>query len=187
MIHDNLADTRKILNRLVYEKGGWTLHMLRGLGTETFWAGIRDYYRRHRDGNVSTDDFRRVMEEASGQDLAWFFHQWLKRPGSPEVKGTWHFAADRKEIAIELSQVQPGEPYRLPLELGINLNGRQPRNEKLELTGRDGSFKFKIDQDPQTVTLDPNRWVLMKQTFTVSGSAVSARPGPTWSLVLQRS
>ena len=55
------------------------LHMLRGrLGTETFWAGIREYYRRHRDGNVSTDDFRRVMEEVSGQDLAGFFQQWLE-------------------------------------------------------------------------------------------------------------
>ena len=46
VIHDNLADMRKVLNRLVYQKGGWMLHMLRGqLGTETFWAGIREYYR----------------------------------------------------------------------------------------------------------------------------------------------
>ncbi len=105
MIHENLADTRKVLNRLVYEKGGWVLHMLRGrLGTETFWSGIREYYRRHRDGNVSTDDFRRVMEEVSGQDLAGFFHQWLKRPGSPEIKGTWRYRPGDHKIEIELKQ-----------------------------------------------------------------------------------
>ena len=28
VIHDNLADTKKVLNNLVYQKGGWTLHML---------------------------------------------------------------------------------------------------------------------------------------------------------------
>ena len=84
VIHDNLADMRQVLNGLVYQKGGWTLHMLRGrLGTEVFWAGIRDYYHRYRDGNVGTDDFRRVMEEKSGQDLGWFFQQWLKRPALP--------------------------------------------------------------------------------------------------------
>ena len=131
MLHDNLADMRQVLNRLVYEKGGWMLHMLRGrLGTETFWAGIRDYYRRHRDGNVSTDDFRRVMEEVSGQNLAGFFRQWLKRPGSPEVKGTWRYRPEDHRIDIELDQVQPGDPFRLPIEIGIIAEGsRAPDRE----------------------------------------------------------
>ena len=35
VIHDNLADMSKVLNQLVYQKGGWVLHMLRGvIGTE---------------------------------------------------------------------------------------------------------------------------------------------------------
>ena len=97
VIHDNLADMRRVLNRLVYQKGGWMLHMLRGeLGTDTFWAGIRDYYRRYRDRNASTDDFRRVMEESSGKDLSWFFQQWLKRAGSPELEGSWRFSPEDK-------------------------------------------------------------------------------------------
>ena len=41
----------KVLNRLVYQKGGWVLHMLRGrIGADTFWTGIREYYRRYRNG-----------------------------------------------------------------------------------------------------------------------------------------
>jgi aminopeptidase N len=167
VIHDSLADTRQILNRLVYEKGAWVLHMLRGrLGTETFWAGIREYYRRHRDGNVSTDDFRRVMEEVSGQDLAGFFGQWLKRPGSPEISGTWHYRTDDQKIAIELSQVQPGEPYRLPMEIGIVTEGSGPsRIEKVELSDRRHQFELKADKAPASVTLDANCWVLMKASF----------------------
>ena len=44
-------------SRIVYQKGGWVLHMLRGqIGTEKFWDGIREYYRRYRDGNASTAD-----------------------------------------------------------------------------------------------------------------------------------
>ena len=69
-------------------EGRWVLHMLRGvIGTEKFWAGIRDYYRRYRNCNASTDDFRQVMEQAAGTDLAWFFDQWLKRPGMPKLSG----------------------------------------------------------------------------------------------------
>ncbi len=167
VIHDNLADMRQVLNGLVYQKGGWTLHMLRGrLGTEVFWAGIRDYYHRYRDGNVGTDDFRRVMEEKSGQDLGWFFQQWLKRPGSPEVNGSWQHRAADHLIEIALTQDQPGDPFRLPIEIGITIEGSaQPRIEKFEMTERQQRFSIKADKAPTSVALDPNCWVLMKSQF----------------------
>ena len=93
IVHDNLADMAGVVTRQTYEKGGWTLHMLRGLvGDDTFWAGIREYYARYRNANASTADFRRTLEEVSGRDLGWFFEQWLYRPGGlPKVKGTWRY------------------------------------------------------------------------------------------------
>jgi aminopeptidase N len=167
VIHDNLADMRQVVNGLVYQKGGWTLHMLRGrLGTDVFWAGIREYYRRYRDGNASTDDFRRVMEENSGQDLGWFFRQWLRRPGSPEVNGTWHYRPEDHRLDIELTQAQPGDPYRLPIEIGLTVEGSaQPRIEKFEMTDRQQRFSIKADKPPMSATLDPNCWVLIKSRF----------------------
>jgi aminopeptidase N len=173
VIHDNLSDTRRVLNGLVYQKGGWALHMLRHqLGTETFWAGIRDYYARYRDGNASTDDFRRVMEERSGQELSWFFHQWLKRVGSPELKGSWRYREPEKRIEIELSQLQPGEPYRLPLEIGISIEGPpSPRIEKIDMTQREQLFEIPAERAPASVTLDPNCWVLMKSSFVQRSDA----------------
>ncbi len=167
VLHDNLADMRQVLNRLVYEKGGWTLHMLRArVGTQTFWSGIRDYYRRYRDGNVSTDDFRHVMEEASGQKLGWFFEQWLKRPGSPEVNGIWQYRPAEHRLDIELTQAQPGEPYLLPIEIGVLAEGStELRIEKIDLTERQHRFELKADKPPVSVVLDPNCWVLMKSSL----------------------
>ena len=116
----------KVTNRLTYQKGGWTLHMLRGIiGTEAFWTGIRDYYRRYRDRNASTADFRQVMEQASGQQLSWFFDQWLNRAGIPIVAGSWRYDAMARQVEIELSQTQTGDAYRLPIEVGITEPGRQ--------------------------------------------------------------
>jgi aminopeptidase N len=179
VLHDNLADTRQILSRLVYEKAGWVLHMLRfRLGTETFWAGIREYYRRHRDGNVSTDDFRRAMEEVSGEDLGWFFRQWLKQPGSPEVKGTWQYHPENRALELELKQVQSGDAYRLPIEVGITVDGSdQARIEKVELTNRIHRFRLSADQRPTSVTLDPNCWMLMKSSL--AAGSVDAAVSPT--------
>ena len=89
IVHDNLSDMKRVTTGPgTYKKGAWTLHMLRGLvGDEAFWSGIREYYRLYRDRNARTADFRRVMEEASGRDLAWFFDEWLTRGGHAEGPG----------------------------------------------------------------------------------------------------
>ena len=164
VVHRNLDEkTQRVLNNFVYQKGGWTLHMLRGLiGTETFWTGIRNYYRRYMNANASTDDFRQVMEQASGQDLRWFFTQWLNRSGVPKIEGSWRYNAERKQIEITLAQTQAGEPFRLPIEFEIETPPNVPPRdiEKVTLTDRTATFTFAADQAPVNVVLDPNVWVL---------------------------
>jgi aminopeptidase N len=160
--HNNLSDMSKVLNRIIYEKGGWTLHMLRAqIGTDKFWEGIRDYYRRYRDSSASTEDFRKVMEETSGQDLRWFFQQWLYRSPSPAIEGIWHFNEANRTVQIDLTQTQTGDAYRLPLEIAL-----AAKTVKIEMTQKQQHFDLPVEQDPATVTLDPNTLVLMDAHFS---------------------
>jgi aminopeptidase N len=169
IIHRNLADMRRVLNQFVYQKGAWTLHMLRHvIGTETFWTGIREYYRRYQNQNASTDDLRRVMEQVSGKELGWFFSQWLTRSGVPRLTGSWRYEAATKQVEVELTQAQPGEPYRLPLELGLLLpSASSVRIERVELTGAQGKFSLAAGAEPSEVVLDPNTWMLMEPAVFV--------------------
>jgi len=156
-----------IPNGIVYQKGGWTLHVLRGqIGTGKFWAGIREYYRRYRDSNASTADFRKVMEEVSGSDLGWFFQQWVFRAGSPVVVGGWKYNPASRRIEIDLTQQQGGGPYRLPIEVGVSAKGAvRPRIEKIEMTQNQQRFELASEQEPASVELDPNTWMLMDAKF----------------------
>jgi aminopeptidase N len=103
-----------------------------------------------------------VMEQASGQDLRWFFTQWLNRSGVPKIEGSWRFVAERKQIEVTLSQTQSGDPFRLPIELEIVTPPNvPPRNtEKVTLTDRTTTFTVASDTPPVNVVLDPNVWVL---------------------------
>jgi aminopeptidase N len=63
---------------LVYDKGSYVLHVLREeLGERDFWAGIRQYTRRYFGKSVTTPDFQKAMEQASGKDLTNFFAKWV--------------------------------------------------------------------------------------------------------------
>ncbi len=104
------------------------------------------------------------MEEHSGVELSWFFDQWLSRAGSPVIEGSWRYDASAKKVSIELVQAQPGAPYRLPLEIGLTIDG-PPRIEKIELTQKQQRFEIAADKEPLTVVLDPNTWMLMESRF----------------------
>ena len=143
---------------IVYQKGAWTLHMLRGqIGTEKFWAGIREYYRRYRDGNASTADFRKVMEEVSGADLGWFFHQWLYRAGSPGGR-RWMALQRRHQEDRDRSGADPARRC-LPVA------ARSGRLPEIEMTRKQQRFEIPADQEPAELSLDPNTWMLMDAHF----------------------
>jgi len=162
IVHDNLADMKQVTTGPgTYKKGAWTLHMLRGVvGDAAFWAGIREYYRLYRDKNASTADFRRVMEEASGHDLAWFFDEWLTRGGMLNVRGRWSW--DKGTLCLDLEQLQAAEPYRMPVEVAIEVTGEKDRRtHRVELRERRQSFTIPLDREPRSITLDPRDFVLM--------------------------
>jgi aminopeptidase N len=163
VIHRNLADMSKVLNNLVYQKGGWVLHMLRAeVGTEDFWRAIREYYRRYRDQNASTAELRAIFEQASGKDLGWFFSQWLTRAGVPKIEGSWRYVPAKKSLEVTLTQSQSADPFRLAVDIGIaGRPGEAPRIERVELAGRTITKTFTAEAEPASVTIDANTWLLM--------------------------
>ncbi len=164
VIHRNLSDMTKVLNQLIYQKGGWTLHMLRNeVGTESFWKAIREYYRRYQNGSASTSDLRAVFEQVSGKPLDWFFAQWLTRAGVPKIEGSWRYDAAKKAIDVTVTQSQNAAPFRIKVDVGIaGKDGGVPRVETVELSGRQAARSIPVDGPPAAVMLDPNTTLLME-------------------------
>ncbi|HUE89339.1 MAG TPA: M1 family aminopeptidase [Vicinamibacterales bacterium] len=160
VVHRNLGEMGRVLNTLVYQKGGWTLHMLRReIGADHFWSGIREYYRRYRDSNASTDDLRQVMEHISGQTLEAFFAQWLHRGGNPRVEATWTYRPALRTLELTLRQTQPGEPYLLTVDVDV-LTPAGTRRETLRLDGASATATLQVDAEPSAITIDPDTWLL---------------------------
>lgn len=168
IIHRNLSRMEDVTTGLTYQKGGWVMHMLRGvIGDAAFQRGIRAYYREHFNATASTADLRRAMEEASGQQLGWFFEQWLSRPGELKVAGRWSYDAGAKRLRVTLEQVQEdGSTFAMPIEIAVRTAGQAlPTLHRLRLDRRAQEFTLDVPAAPEVVQLDPNRWVLMDATM----------------------
>jgi aminopeptidase N len=63
---------------ITYSRGALFLDALRTeLGDAAFWRGLRLYTRRHAGRVVTSRDFQRAYEEASGRDLSAIFNRWV--------------------------------------------------------------------------------------------------------------
>ena len=165
IVPDEVPDPRRLLSPNVYQKAAWVLHMLRGeIGDGTFWKGMRTYYQRFRDRNASTADFAAVMEEVSGRRLDWFFDQWLRRPGVPELEIEWEFDAASSEVEVQVRQLGP-TIYRLPLEVEAVLDGEREVRGAVHVEGERLFGALPVPARPERLRIDPDRRLLMRYTI----------------------
>ena len=148
-----------IPNAIVYQKGGWTLHLLRGAGRHGEVLGghprvLPPLSRRQR--------FHRRFPEGHGRGLRRRTSAGSSASGSiaPGLAGrrraVGRTTPQRRRSRSSSTQTQPGDAYRLPLEVAIGA-----QIERIEMTAKQQRFEIAAEQAPASVTLDPNTWMLM--------------------------
>ena len=110
----------------VYEKGSEVVRLIRTiLSGDTFRRGMDLYFARH-DGEAATvEDFLKVFEDVSGQDLSQFA-LWYHQAGTPNLAVASSFDADKSELVLEIEQSVPPTPsesrkrlMHIPLAFGL--------------------------------------------------------------------
>jgi len=104
-----------------YGKTMMVFYMLEDLiGGENFKKVLSLMYSNFRFKRVSWEDIRTVVNHVSGEDYNWFFKQWVKRKGKPEleIEVKDHTLKDNG-FHISLSIKQKEKPYRLKLRMFI--------------------------------------------------------------------
>jgi aminopeptidase N len=133
--------------------------MLRSqLGERAFFDAVRAYYEKHRHDTAVTDDLQAELERTSGQSLGWFFDQWLRRPGYPEISASWTYDSATREAIVNVSQGSRFGHYRFPLTIGVRDASGTMRRAKVELSGATASAQVRIQVGgrPAAVVLDPD-------------------------------
>ena len=158
-----------------YNKGGLVLHMMRSyLGDDVFFKGLNLYLTRNALTAVEAAQLRLAMEEASGEDLNWFFNQWYFGSGQPELTVTDSFDVVNKKLILNVTQTQTGPQqqhiFQIPVDVDLYFGkGTATVNEKIFVNKRSQSFSFSVASKPVNVIFDANNVLLgkVKQTKPV--------------------
>ena len=157
-----LYDPVLYFNAAEYYKGALVLHMLRGIiGEDDFHAGLLHYASLYRYGNASTSDFRDAMEDISGVDLDYFFHEWIYEQGYPEYQYAWDYSqvGDDYLLNLYIRQVQQNSTiFSMPVQMAVNTPAGETtmtifNSQQYEI------FQISLTDQPLGVQFDPDNWI----------------------------
>ncbi len=174
IVFDRYERPQENFDSHTYPKGACVLHMLRSLlGDGPFFAVLTHFLRKHAFEAVDTHDFRTAVKDVTGQNLDWFFEQWLFKPGHPvfEVSSEWNEEAKKLRLRIIQNQdTSAGVPiYRMAVDIGI-VTTEGKFKEKVWLEDREERVEFDLAERPLLVRFDEGNHLLKEWTF---------RKGPT--------
>ncbi len=133
---DSYIEISNFYTVTVYNKGAEVVRMIHALlGAEAFRRGMDLYFERHDGQAVTTEDFVRAMEDASGVDLAQF-RTWYTQAGTPVVEARPSYDRERGVLELELRQScppTPGQAHKEPLHIPLRVGLIGPDGDELPL------------------------------------------------------
>lgn len=145
---------------LVTDKGGMILAMLRWIiGEEAFDKTMRTFVSQYEGKTAAVDDLRKIAEQASGQQLTWFFTQWLDSTGAPQFKNKYTVYRTAKGFRVVGEISQDMDLFRMPVELRIDTDGKT-ESKRIEVEGTNSAYSVDTFGRPRRITIDPNNQVL---------------------------
>jgi aminopeptidase N len=179
---------------LTTDKGGMILHMLRWvLGEDKYNKTLREFASEYAGKSATTDDFRAIAEKYYGDQLTWFFSQWLDSTGAPEFKVKYttyrlggatvaQTSKDDKANDTVKEEKTPGfrvtgeiaqdlDLFRMPVDLRIDTDGRT-ENKRIEVVGTNSPFTVETFGRPRRISVDPDHHVLTNSSDVKLRSSV---------------
>ncbi len=142
------------------DKGAVVMGMLRStMGDKKFFEAIKAFLQQYAWKSVTTEDFRKSCEAVMGEELRYFFIQWVESNGAPEFKLEYTIFRTQKGFRVQGKISQDLDTFRMPVDLHIETEGN-PEDKRIEVMGTSSEFSVDTFGKPKKVTIDPGNKVL---------------------------
>ena len=142
-----------------YGKSLMMYHMLRKeYGDDKFIAAFQHFYLNNKFKAASFDDIRKSFELVTGDSLALFFNQWVKRKGAPalSLEGVRVKTEGDIELVFKLVQTQAEDVFDVSVPIAVYCAGDTvAKIHRVRMTERSQRFTIACNSKPLKIEVDP--------------------------------
>ncbi|MBD0370883.1 MAG: tetratricopeptide repeat protein [Pyrinomonadaceae bacterium] len=156
-----LDDQSAAYQSIVYYKGAMVFRMLREtIGREKFNQLLRNFLQQYRGKDASIDDFEKLTTQVVGENMRYFFAQWVEGTGVPEFNVEYQIIRTRAGRFRARGTVRQNfDNLRLPVELMLRSEG-DSQTTTVRIENKSEDFDFESNGQPLEVIVDPNNKIL---------------------------
>ena len=140
----------------IYPKGALVLEMLKHyLGDQRFWASIHTYLTTHALSGATSDDLRQAVLAATGENLDWFWSEWVYQAGYPTLDVTAAYDSTARTLSLTIKQTQTDslKPDSTGLKFTVPQVFTMPLTIRVGTPAGDVTRRIWLDAREQTVTV----------------------------------
>ena len=166
-VQHHFYESMEVFDGHIYAKGSLILNMMVDyLGEDAFWRGIQTYTRDNQYKNVETSDLKKAIEETTGQNLDWFFKQWVYEPGFPDYDVKWTYNARNRSVKLTVKQIQKNTNlFKMPVN--VEIDGIM---NSIWIEDRETIFEIPSKKRPKMVVFNAGMRIPCKLSFKKSVS-----------------
>jgi len=147
---------------MTLEKGAMIFHMLRWeVGDKPFLDILKGALGQYTDQSLRTQDFIKVAEAQTQQQLTAFFAQWVDGTGAPQFTNKYavYRLGNNKGFRTIGEIDQDLDLFRMPVELRVETDGKTEM-QKVDVVGTTSQYVVDTFGRPRRIAIDPENWVL---------------------------
>ncbi len=148
-----------------YCKASWVVHMLRYLNPEQFFNALHAYRNSFEYGCASTEDLKQIFSQIYGNDLNWFFDEWVYGQGYPIYNVYWNCVPSGNnylfQISIHQDQTNAPPVFHMPVQILLHMSSNDTLLN-IPITEAPVYYEFPVSQNVDSIVFDPYTWILCK-------------------------
>lgn len=170
-----MVDTEGEYYLFVYRKAAFVIHMLRNMMMDlntmdegAFIGMLRDFYATYRGKEVSTDDFKEMVEQHIGENMDWFFEQWIYGSDIPTycVSHRTFEQPDGTYITkLRVTQQNVPDNFKMYVPLTVHYKDEQPAGHRLIIDKPFEEFSIPSMLKPEKIIFNDFSSVLAKVKY----------------------
>ncbi|MEZ4691929.1 MAG: hypothetical protein R3A12_17945 [Ignavibacteria bacterium] len=106
----------------------------------------------------------------TGQDLNWFFNEWIYNPNHPVYSNSYYFTGSGTnwDVHFTAKQTQTNTVFfKMPIEVKINFSGGSDTIIRVMNDVNNQTFVWNFSLQPVSVVFDPNADIVLKQASII--------------------